>query len=285
MKKFIVISIILAALSSQYVSSQQADHEFSAYGGMGLSTLNYKLSLGARNGGAGGIFGAGYTYFRGRERVSGTGRVVREDWGIHTGLELGLYNAKSKITGEIVSKGRTDSEGDLFDLHTRLFGYRETQTMMLLNIPMMAQFTMDRYYVLGGFKLGVPLMGRFKSKDAALKNEAYYEKYENWFKEELFSEGFGSYTINNKGKMKYGATAMLSMEAGVKWILRRKLSLYSGLYFDYGLNNIAKNSQKIFVNYNPDNPSGFTPNSVLSVYTEKVKVMAVGVKVRMAMIM
>jgi len=288
MKKIIVTNIILAAVfCSQYVSAQQAEHEFSAYLGSGLSTLNYQLTLGARNAGAGGNLGVGYTYFRGKERVSGTGKIVREDWGIHTGLEFGLYNAKSRIDNEkAITNGLKDVDNDVFNLETTLSGYKENQNILLLCIPMMAQFTLDRYYVLGGFKLGIPLMGKYRSKDATLTNWAYYPEYDNWAKTQQFA-GYGTFTgQDSKGKMKVGASALLSLEAGTKWRLRRKLSLYTGVYFDYGLNNFAKNNQKEFVNpFNyQDGETTFTTNSVLSVYTEKIKVMAVGVKVRMAMI-
>jgi len=291
MKRFIVINVILAAWCSQYVSAQQAEHEFSAYLGSGLSTLNYQLAMGSRNAGVGGNLGVGYTYFRGKERVTGTGKIVREDWGLHTGLEFGLYNAKSKIINEkTLTKGLYDIDRDIFDLHTTLDNYREKQNMLLLSIPMMAQFTLDRYYVLGGFKLGIPIMSKYKSKDATLTNWAHYvevdgEEFDNWAKTQNFA-GYGTFNgLKSDGRMKFGASAMLSFEAGAKWRLRRKLSLYSGVYFDYGLNNFAKKNQNNFVN--PFNYRGgetsFTTNSVLSVYTEKIKVMAVGVKVRMAM--
>ena len=287
MKKFIVTNIILAAWCSQYVMAQQAEHEFSAYLGSGLSTLNYQLSMGARNGGAGGDFGVGYTYYRGKERVTGTGKIVREDWGIHSGLEFGLYNAKSRIDNEkAVTKGMKDIDDDTFDLHTTFSGYKETQSMVLLKVPLMAQFTLNNYYVMGGFKLGIPITGKYKSKDATLTNEAYYPELDNWAKTQQFA-GYGTFKgVDTKGKMKFGASAILSLEAGAKLRLRRKLSLYTGVYFDYGLNDFAKNNQKELVN--PFNYQGgettFTTNSVLSVYTEKIKMMAVGVKVRMAMI-
>ena len=285
MKRFIIISILLIAMSGQYVWAQ-ATHEFSAYGGFGLSTLSYQLSAGSRNGGVGGDFGAGYTYINGRERVTGTGNIIREDWGIYTGLGVGLYNAKAKISNVTTqTNGLTDDENEQFDLYTRLSSYKENHSTLLLTIPLMGLFQYDRYYGMGGFKLGVPVMSNFKSKKATLVNEAYYEKYNNWCREEQFA-GYGEFRgRDSNGKMKFGASMMLALEAGAKWRIRRNIYLYSGLYFDYGLNNFAKKNQKDFVN--PFNYQGgettFTTNSVLSVYTEKIRVMAVGVKVRVAM--
>jgi len=285
MRRFIIINILLIVISGQHVRSQ-ATHEFSAYAGTGLSTLSYQLSEGSRNGNVGCDFGFGYTYIQGRERVSGTGNIFREDWGIHSGLGIGVFNAKSKIHNVTArTNDLTDDEGDLFHLHTTLSGYRENQSSVLLTIPLMGLFQYDRYYGMGGFKLGVPLSSKYKSKRATLFNEAYYPRYDNWCREERFA-GFGEFSgRDSQGNMKFGASMMLSFEGGVKWRLSRNIYLYSGLYFDYGLNNFAKKNQKEFVN--PFNYRGgvttFTTNSVLSVYTEKVRVMAVGVKARVAM--
>lgn len=285
MKKFIVINMILAAMCSQYVTAQQAQHEFSAVGGLGLGTLRYNLSMGDRNGRLGGDIGFGYTYFRGNEKVTGTGRIVTEDWGLHTGIEFGFYNAKSTVSGNIVTKELKDSEDDQFDMVSALEKYKETQLMALLNIPMMAQFAFDRYYVLGGLKLGIPLASRHKAKNTEVNNKGWYEKYENWMDQELQSQGFGTFVRDTKGKLKYGVSAMLSLEGGVKIRLRRKLSIYSGVYFDYGLNNIAKNNKDVFINFNSKDPEHFKINSVLTANTDKVKVMAFGVKVRVAMVL
>ena len=102
--------------------------EYSIYGGGGLSTLNYKLSQGKRSGGFGGDLGVGFTYF------------IDFKWGIHSGLGVGLYGAEAKLNGNAITPNLIDEEGKRFDMHTALAGYSETQTVMYLNIPVMAQF-------------------------------------------------------------------------------------------------------------------------------------------------
>ena len=60
-------------------------HEFSAYGGGGLSSLNYKPTFGDQNLGFGGHFGLGYHYF------------FSPKWALGTGAELGFYRSKFKM--------------------------------------------------------------------------------------------------------------------------------------------------------------------------------------------
>jgi len=285
MKKLIIITLF-AAMSSQYVSAQ-AGHEFSAYAGGGLSSLLYNPLKGSSNAGFGGEFGVGYTFFSGKSQASETGTIVHAKWGIHSGVGLGLYGAKANLDKETtVQKNIPDSDnGDLFDLHTTLTGYEETQQAMFLNIPLMALYDVKSCYFMAGFKFGIPLSGKFKPKEATFTNEAEYKQYENWLTDQEFA-GLGTFKRKSPdGAVDFWLTTMLSLEAGYKWRINSQLSLYAGVYFDYGLNNSLKNSPKPFVNYNysVENPSGgFTTNSVLSSFAEKTNIMAVGVKARLA---
>jgi len=291
MKKLIITIGLFAAISCLYLSAQ-SEHEISVYGGGGLSTMRYQLSQGNSSSGLGGDFGVGYTYFRVKERAVETGKVFQEHWGIHTGIGIGLYNAKAKLNEvKTVTSDLYDSDGDRFNLHSSLSNYGETQTAMFLNIPVMAQFQIEQFYVMCGIKTGIPLKGKYKSKDATLTNEAYYPKWENWARTQTFA-GFGSFKgRNSEGVFDLGVNVMLAVEAGMNWRLNGNLSLYSGAYFDYGLINVAKDAQLKFINYSDKNPEGFTANSVLSSYsdnsnsttfTDKVNTMAVGIKVRLA---
>ena len=285
MKRFIIIVLCLA-VSRLSVWAQEPVHEFSVFTGLGLSSLRYQLSQGDRSGGFGGDFGVCYTYFRSDVRVTGTGRVFHEQWGILAGLGLGFYNAKSTMGNneEIVIEGLRDNDivPDRFNLHSTLTGYKESQKTTYLNIPVMAQFQLDRYYALTGFKFGIPVGGKFKSKDATIINKAYYPDYEN----ELTgpnSQGLGTFAHKSDGKIKFGVTLMWTFEGGLNWRLTKNFSLYSGVYFDVGLNNAAKNLQKQFVEFDY-NAAGnrFSTNSMMSSFTERVNIMAVGVKLRLA---
>ena len=292
MKKIIII--LIAAMSSVYVSAQSI-HEFSFYGSGGFSTLNYQLSNGEKTGGIGGDFGIGYTFFLANEKVTETGKIFHQNWGINTGLGFGFYNAKAKLNNvETIAEGLDDGEGNdpynLFDLYTTLSGYNETQKAVYLNIPVMVCFQLEQIYLMCGLKFGVPIGGNYKAKDATLKNVAHYEELGVILESQKFA-GYGVFNNDIDGKLKQDLTVMLALESGWNWYINNHFTLYTGVYLDYGLNNVAKDSKKSFINFQKGNPENFTTNSVLSsyqdekqlsVFSEKVKVMAVGIKVRLA---
>jgi len=292
MKKIIII--LIAAMSSVYVSAQ-ATHEYSVYGSGGFSTLSYQLSQGDKSGGAGGEFGLGYTLFFFKERVSETGKILRQNWGVHTGLGFGFYNAKAELKDVRTVSKEDDGEPDdysEFELRTTLSGYKETHNAVYLNIPVMATFQFEQIYLLGGFKFGVPIGGQYKTEDATLTNSAYYPGLGVELTTQEFA-GYGKFTNSSDGKLKHKVTIMLALESGWNWRINDNFWLYTGVYFDFGLNNVSNDDKKKFINYDSANAKDFTTNSVLSsyrdnktlaVFTEKVNVMAVGVKVRLAYI-
>lgn len=283
MKKIIIIVLVTAA-SSLSVCAQQNIHEFSVHGGGGLSTLVYQLSSGERNIGFGGDFGLGYTFVRSNERITSTGRIFRKNWGLYTGLGLGVYHSKAKLdTQELVSKNQTDYDGDRFDFHTTFEKYAETQSVLSLNIPIMGIYQYRQYYVMGGFKFAIPLHALYASKDVTLTNEAYYDLYKNWAKSQEFA---GCGTFRNKdydGELDLGPSILLALEGGIRWRLSSNLSLFTGVYFDYGLSNAFNGSPKWFIKYDQYNPADFSTNSVLSLTADPVRLMAAGLKVRLTL--
>jgi len=271
MKK--VIIIIFATTCSLFASAQ-ITHEFSLNGGGGLSALDYKLSSGECTPGLGGDFGLGYT-------------CMFAQWGFHIGVDMGLYNAKATLDGvEIVTGNLRDSENDKFDLYTTLDHYTETQNALFLNIPVMAQFQTNgrqKFYTKAGVKIGIPINCTYSVSDATITNSAYYPDSDNWLPMPAFA-GLGTFkNRNSDGTLTLDVTVMLALETGVKWRLGAKAALYTGAWLDYGLSNILKDSNQPFVNYNnTTTPVEFTTNSALPALTEKMNLMAVGVKLRFA---
>jgi len=298
MKKLTITIVTLFAAMSMQLSAQEIKHEFSVHVGGGLSSLSYKLSEGDRSGGFGGDFGVGYTFLQVKERAVETGSVSYLNWGIHSGIGLGLYNAKANLDNtKTVIKDLDDGDDHFsaFDLRTTLSGYNETQKTMFLNIPVMGLFQLDKFYAMGGVKIGIPLNGKYSVKNPTLTNKAWYPELQNEIDAPRF-RGLGKFDDKSfDGTLDLGVAVMLSLEAGYKWSIADNISLYTGAYFDYGLNNVDKSNKKTFVNYTieKNNTADFTTNSVLASYsdsknksttfTDKVNVMAVGIKVRVAM--
>jgi hypothetical protein len=250
----------------------QISHEVSVQGGGGLSTLINKYPAGKNQLGGGGEFGFGYTCF------------FIKTVGLRIGVDFAFYNAKAMLDGATVtSSGLVDSEGDIFNMITKLSNYNETQKALFLNVPIMAQFQTKKFYLLGGVKLGVPVKGKFSVTDATLTNSAYYPKYDNTLTEPAFA-GLGAFpNINAEGKLPLQLSVALSLETGIKWEVGDFYAIYAGLYFDYGLNNITKPGAP-FINYNSNEPANFTNNCAALYLTEKMNVLALGVKVRFAFI-
>jgi len=270
-----VIILLFAAMGSVGVSAQVV-HEFSINGGVGLSALNYKLSAGKKNLGFGGDCGLGYSYF------------FKEQWGFGTGVDFGFYNAKAKLDNvQVITSGLQDSENDRFDMYSTLKNYTEKQKAIFLNIPLMLQFQtkgIQKFYANAGVKIGFPLSSKFRVSDAEITNKGYYPDYDNWLEMPAFA-CFGTFSdYNSTGKLKLGLTAMLTLEVGGKWKLSEKVTLYTGIYFDYGLNNSLKDKDQPFVNYSNSHPAEFTTNSALPSLTDKINPMAVGLKLRLALV-
>jgi len=277
MRRIIIIIAIL--FTGGYLSAQEVSHEFSVFGGGGLSALRYNPSVGKQSNRGGGEFGLGYTYSREMNSEAA--------WGVHTGIGIGFYGAKATIDNSdtrLVTEQLRDSEGDRFEMRTSLSGFAETQKTVMLNIPVMGKFDYNQFFGMLGFKFGVPLSGKFSSDAATLSNHAWYPEYRNTLTSQTFA-GFGEFkNYTSKGSHDFGISVSLALEGGMKWSIGSNLLLYTGLYFDLGLNDVARNGNFHFVTYEAGVPANFSTNSVLSAFDEKVRFMAVGVKLRLALI-
>ena len=73
---------------------------------------------------------------------------------------------------------------------------------------------------------------------------------------------------------------MLALEAGIKWRTNYNRSLYTGIYFDYGLNIAVNENRTPFHNYVAIEQ--LTPFPILE-FPEKVHIISVGIKLRLAL--
>ncbi|MDU1890650.1 MAG: outer membrane beta-barrel protein [Dysgonomonas sp.] len=285
-KKAIILVIIGLFSYNSAFCQKQTKHEVSVWGMGGSSSLKYDLKVGSASGGASGGFGVGYTYF------------VSNMIGLNTGLEFGFYKGTAKLNEIKNSYETTDWEGKDFLFKSTISNYEETQNACLLNIPIMLHIQLplekeSKFYAAGGIKIGLPISGTYKVKKGTIKNTGYYkfEDYEYDRPEEL---GFGTFQANETNEDFDLSTAIiLSLETGIKWKLQEKLGLYTGIYFDYGLNDIGKEDRvNQFVEYNPASPRDFYQHSILTSqyitdtktdsFTNKIIPVAFGVKVRLA---
>lgn len=292
MKKIFKIVVLAAASLVPFGSAfaQQSKHEFTVNGGLGLSTLNFDVNNGDKGSKVGGTFGLGYSYF------------FNEKFSINTGLEVAIYN--SDLTAKSFGHSYVANDGEEnFLFNTSVSNYKEKQQSINLNIPIMGQYQIPvlgnhRFYGAAGFKIGIPMSSSFETSGADFATSGTYTGIE------------GTPTIDNdpmlgfttfKGRSvdedpEFKLAFILALEAGMKWELSSSMSLYTGAYFDYGLNDIRDSSNKSLLVYQApytDVPyNQWTQNSILnsqytkdgktSSFTDKVVPMVVGVKVRLA---
>jgi len=257
-------------------------HEIMLYGGGGLSSLQYSVSMGKQAFGFGGQIGFGYNFF-----------FIRK-LGLGTGVEFAMYTASFTMDNSSIRFKTTDIENSVFEFRSTINDYKENQTAVLLQVPLMIQFqtgVKHQFYAAAGGKVGLPLIVKYNSSRATIQNSGYYEEEDYEYTTQTFM-GFGKFR-GSSGDLSLKMAFFISAEVGAKLIMRDGYTLYVGAYVDYGLNDIANSPSepKQFLEYNKKHPSDFRVNSVLESqysqngasqsFTSKITPLASGIKVRL----
>ncbi|GHV72479.1 hypothetical protein FACS1894201_01860 [Bacteroidia bacterium] len=236
MKELKNILIIAAALAAATAAlAQPSQHEFSLHAGGGISTLNYKPTANTALG-FGGFAGMGYIF-----RFS-------EHWGIGTGVDVALFNGKYSLASLSDHYQSHDGEED-FMFHYTISGYRDRQRAILLNIPLMLHFQTGKFYAALGGKAGIPLSAKFDNSADKLDASGVYPPPKLTLHAPRF-KGLGEFTdLRNKGNLALKTALFASAEAGIRWRLNDNLVLSTGVYVDYGVNNIRPSATKPLIDY------------------------------------
>jgi len=283
MKNWIVkLLIILFTLSSLHLFAQKNSKEFSMYGGGGLSFFAYQAPMNFTSSiGYHGDVGVGFTGF------------VSQQCGFHIGAGLGLFNIKAKVGDlQTFTPDLTDWNERLYDLYTTLSGYSETHKTFSLNIPLMFQFQTKMkqgwnwkksqklgYYAMIGAKLHLLFNRTYDSQITTLYNAAYYPEADNWAATQTFA-GLGDFVgKDTDGKLNVDVLAMFAFETGLKHRLNKNLYLYTGIYFDCGLNDPTKKYREPVGNY--IFVKDLADLSLLEFYNNSF-LMGIGIKLRLA---
>jgi len=288
MKQIIKITIGLLLASSVSVFAQEEDfdqrnerdqrrHEFGIHAAGGLSTLQYDLRAGKRENGFGGQVGLNYAYF------------FLPNWGVGTGAEIALYQAKTKLSN---FSDRYDVQGAVVaDNYTYTFTineYSEALRAFYFNIPLMLQYQTDgkhKIFAAIGGKFGIPVKATAKTNDYSVSTKGFFPAEGRTY-DDLPQFGFGTYDYAVSSRdVAYNVSIMASAEMGMKWQIREKYALYTGIYVDYGLNNIQKANDKTFVKSalsaeNPNMSPLVSSQFAGKPFTDKISPLAVGLKVK-----
>lgn len=282
MRKLKYIAPFLLSICMLTTGYSQGKHEYSAALGGGLSSLQYSVDFGDRTSQMGGSFSLGYGY------------NFNQEFSLQTGVELSIYQSKVEMNQfNSIQLGLRDADDHNLSYKSAVSGYEEKQSAMYINIPVMVRYQTNgktKFYGALGPKIGIPISGKYKGSGATFVNKGYFPDFNNTLDAPTHM-GFGTFKDKDVDEsLDYKVAIMLSAEAGLKWELSSGKAIYTGIYFDYGLNDIIKDSRdQSFVVYNKTNPTEFTNNSVLNSsydnngklqkFTSKVAPMAVGIKV------
>jgi len=277
---------VLLLFNSAALMAQKAPHEFSLNAAVGIST--YAFSPTPKKVSSVGYisdFGFGFTGF------------ISRQVGIHVGAGFGLFNVKSKVnklftlTPNLIDED-DDGKNVPYELNTTLRKYSDVHKTLFINIPIMVHFqTIQKqywswkntqkagFYAMGGFKIFFLVNSKYEARIPEMYNAAYYPTLHNWADTQTF-KGFGTFKGNVvKGTFDFGVLATFSLEAGVKWRIENNMFLYTGVYFDCGLNDAIKDSRKSYKEFT--SPEQLENVTTLK-YFDRANLMAVGIKIHFA---
>ena len=284
MKRIMLILFTISALSV----SAKTPNEFGIYGAGGY-TFFYQSKLndvhGVSSGGFGGDLGVSFTGF------------FTEQFGFHIGLGVGIYNVKNVVDSfAFVTPDYgyelnplVEGEKHYYDLYTGLYGYSEKHTMFFITIPLMLQFqtphrlrsSVERgFYASAGVKLNYLINTQYDVGVETFKNVAHFKEIDNWGGTQEFA-GFGRFKGNTSSGKLGNFIPLLSLETGIKWCFPHRFILYTGVFFEYGLNDLTKNDRDDFNNYTSKND--FETLSLLK-FSDKTNIMSAGIKLRLAFV-
>jgi hypothetical protein len=279
-----IIGTISILLCINLLSAQtQYSNEWSIQAGIGNSTLTYPAFTGNVKSGVGGNAGVNYTHF------------FSSYFGFSLGLEASIYHSSLTIDNLNFEHPIETPPGlaGAFFLRTNYSGLEEKQTVCYLQFPVLLQMQIplgsSAFFYLGtGLKWGTPVSASYNQTIRSITTTGYSD-YTAQTYQNMPNHGFNTYTgVNSSGKLELNTSSLLSLEGGIKWKISEKNAIYTGVYLDYGLNNIQKESSKTVLEYNNANPADYKYNSILqttldnTALVKEIKPYAVGLKIKMA---
>jgi len=220
--------------------------------------------------------------------------LFTEQIAFRTGVNLATYKSsvnidKHNVRYEIPLPPGIDKEK--FFMIAEYTKYEELQEAFFIRLPLMLQYqtgSKQKFYIAAGFIAGLPL-NSFSQINADQLVTRGYSDYTMQEYENMPDHGFYTYpNIKSGSELDFGISLSAALEAGLKMSLKNGMYLYSGIFADYGLNNIRKgDSMKETVIFNEE-AKNFNYNSILhsqtdgKPLTDKVQPIAFGLKLRLS---
>jgi hypothetical protein len=269
------VYLLMAALVISQSQQAQKMHEITVGIGGGLSTLQTSLTSGDVKSGFGKQIGLWYTYY------------FSPVWGISSGLELSDYQAAFSIPA--LSGQDTGQDplvpGETYTLSYRYQLYEEKVKVGACRIPVMLQYNLrEKLFISFGGKIAIPYRTTSSITAGSLETNGHFSCEDR----DYWNVGYGLETFNNfstERHMKLKPAFLLSLEAGMKWKLGKRVFAKTSVYADYGLNDMRSDTGLPAVTYSPESAAYLNHNSILlTPETKNMHLLAVGVKIRLLFI-
>jgi hypothetical protein len=267
-------------ITSRNARTRYLVHEFSLYASGGLANIgfnldrefnSYKMNVG---------FGAGFNY----------AYNFNENFAVVTGVGFETFSGKLSFSGHNENYVVYDNNGvEFLQLFDTLHGeYNETQKIVLLTVPVMARYSTPagnnsaKYYLSGGFKLGIPFIATSTITPETFSTAGHYYReartYYNLPEYGFYNRQQGEQTKSN---IKTGITPLLSFETGFMFAMGYSSDVCIGLYVDYCPVNIKKSkNDKHILEYQLSMPTQYLYYSALNTATvRKATLFGSGLKI------
>lgn len=278
--------LTLFVFSTLRVSAQKSSVEFSIHTGGGFETFVFRPHISSSSLGYGGDIGIGFTGF------------FSPNWGIYFGAGFHMNNIQSgidsiKYTSPLILMQDDAGNNMYYKLHSTLFEYTEIQQTMGVIVPVMLQFQTKQdnrfhwkksrkvnFYLMFGAKLHFLFNSKYNTAVSKLNNWAEFPDFGN---EIAIQEhiGLGEFDVSNSssstGKLDFGFMTSVAIETGVKWRVDRRVYLYTGFYFDCGINDPFKDKRVDHSNFTREDQ---LQDLTLMKFADGMHLLAVGIKLR-----
>jgi hypothetical protein len=227
-------------------ASRRLRWEFGVYGTAGFTQLLATMSAGAMQ--------------ADRLHVGGGADITcffSPRWGLSAGIEIA--SADARLSAADIQQGN--------NFTSVLVKQEETLAATFLHIPLMAQFRLPVrrhfFYAAAGAKFDLALSGSYHATGSRHSSTAADEAW------------------NASGSLRFGHGASLAAESGVRWTLRRKWGLYTGIYAAYGLSDIRPEAGAADAGKLGENSLLFVRRASGEPYVGAIRLFAAGININL----
>ena len=276
-----VVAVGLMCFSSILQAQTQYGNEFVLSLGAGGSAFKYQLDEGQSKSGFGWELGLAYSHYFNRTMGFSIGLEV-ERFAASVDIDQMSYKQEIKAPPELLGR---------FELYFDYSGLEEKQSAVMLQIPVLLQLQFPvsekGFFYLGtGIKAGFPVSLKWNQNIGQLTTRGYSE-YTGQYYENMPNHGFStSYSLSTSGQLDLKGSILFALEGGLKFTVSEGTSFYTGVFLDWGLNDMYKASgNPAPLEYNTASPANYLYKSILATdrysVADGIKPFALGVKIKM----